>query len=84
MNLDAKVQRLHIGTHKPRIETELRELLSSHGWRCHADYSMGTSEETQWGKIKFQDGVQGWMNPGSTRFRRLRLKLRSMLLPMQG
>jgi len=60
--LDAKVQRLHIGTHRLDIETGLRELLSSHGWRCQTDYSVGTTEETPWGRINFQDGVQGWVN----------------------
>ncbi len=38
--VDAKVKRLHIGTHGKEIEAGLRQLLSAHGWQCHADYSL--------------------------------------------
>lgn len=61
--LDAKVKRLHIGTHGRAIENELRQLLTSHGWRCLADYPCFSLEETPWGPIEFQDGVQSWVNP---------------------
>lgn len=82
--LDAKVQRLHIGTHKPEIEAGLRELLTSHGWLCQTGYSVGTTDETPWGRINFQDGVQSWVNRKLTRFRWLHLKLRSILRPCKG
>ena len=64
--LDAKVKRLHIGTHGREIENELRQLLTSHGWRCLADYPCFSLEETPWGPIEFQDGVQSWVNPSLT------------------
>ena len=64
--LDAKVKRLHIGTHGREIENELRQLLASHGWRCLADYPCFSLEETPWGPIEFQDGVQSWVNPSLT------------------
>jgi FkbM family methyltransferase len=61
--LNAKVKRLFIATHKQDLEAGLRELLSGHGWRCQADYSVGSTAETPWGRITFQDGVQSWLNP---------------------
>jgi FkbM family methyltransferase len=65
--LNAKVKRLHIGTHSPLIEIGLRELLHSHGWRCLADYPAFSTSQTPWGDISFQDGVQSWVNPRLTR-----------------
>jgi FkbM family methyltransferase len=61
--LDRNVARLHIGTHDPEIETELRALLTNHGWRCLADYPSASASPTPWGAIEFQDGVQSWVNP---------------------
>lgn len=61
--LDAKVKRLHIGTHSVEIEAGLRQLLSDHGWRCLADYSLLKTSETPWGVISFDNGVQSWVNP---------------------
>jgi FkbM family methyltransferase len=61
--LDAKVDRLHIGTHGKEIESELRHLLSTHGWRCQADYSLFSTSDTPWGIVSFENGVQSWVNP---------------------
>ena len=61
--VDAKVQRVHVGTHGPDVERRLRELFSSLGWANVNDYACGTSAETPWGRIEFQDGVQTWLNP---------------------
>jgi FkbM family methyltransferase len=62
-DLDAKVKRLHIGTHGVEIEAGLRQLFSDHGWRCLADYSLQKASETPWGVIAFDNGVQSWVNP---------------------
>ena len=61
--LDLKVKRLHIGTHGKEIEDELRQILSSRGWDCLADYSLFSTSETPWGVISFENGVQSWVNP---------------------
>ena len=61
--LNAKVKRLHVGTHLPEIEIGLRELLRAHGWKCLADYPVGRTSQTSFGAIAFQDGVQSWLNP---------------------
>jgi hypothetical protein len=65
--LNAKVKRLHIGTHAGRhtdeIEAGLRKLLGGNGWQCLADYPGRGTRETPWGMIDFEDGVQSWVNP---------------------
>jgi FkbM family methyltransferase len=61
--LDAKVKRVHIGTHGKEIESELRELFRAHHWSCRADYSLHSESETPWGKLRFENGVQSWLNP---------------------
>ncbi len=49
--LDAKVKRLHIGTHGKEIEAGLRALLTAHGWECRIDYSLFSTYDTPFGKI---------------------------------
>lgn len=61
--LNTKVKRLHIGTHSEQIESGLRQLLSTHGWRCLADYSLNSTSNTHWGPIRFENGAQSWINP---------------------
>jgi FkbM family methyltransferase len=65
--LNAKVKRLHIGTHAHEIEVGLRDLLTSHGWHCLAEYPLGATANTPWGVMTFQDGVQSWINPRLSR-----------------
>ncbi len=60
--VDRKVRRLHIGTHKPEIEAGLRKLLAGLGWEKVYDFPMNSEQETSWGRIRFQDGVQSWIN----------------------
>jgi FkbM family methyltransferase len=61
--LDAKVKRLHIGTHGKEIEDGLRQLLSIHGWHCLFDYTLFSRNETPWGTVDCENGVQSWVNP---------------------
>ena len=61
--LNRKVKRLHIGTHSPVIEAELRELLSAHRWICKMDFAGSTTHATEFGTIAFGDGTQSWVNP---------------------
>jgi FkbM family methyltransferase len=68
--LAAKVKRVHIGTHSTDIEAGLRTLFNNLEWKNLNDYSIGSEPETPYGKIKFGDGVQTWVNkglPGSRR-----------------
>jgi hypothetical protein len=61
--LNAKVSRVHIGTHNQKVESGLRSLVRRLGWVCSFDFPCGGEGETLWGLIKFQDGVQSWQNP---------------------
>jgi FkbM family methyltransferase len=62
-SIDAKVKRLHIGTHSSEIEAGLRTLLNAHGWKCLVDYPLAQANETPYGTFQFVDGVQSWVNP---------------------
>jgi FkbM family methyltransferase len=61
--LDARVARLHIGTHGAAVERELRSLLGGRGWIDVRDYPANRASKTPWGRMEFQDGVQTWTNP---------------------
>ncbi|MGJ0513088.1 hypothetical protein [Methylocystis sp.] len=61
--LNSKVKRLHIGTHGCSIEDRLRRALTAHGWTCLWDYPCQAETETSYGRVRFNDGVQSWINP---------------------
>lgn len=66
--LDQKVKRIHIGTHGEDIEFGLRSLFQTLGWSNLNDYPSASESNTPWGVIKFQDGVQSWINPKLANF----------------
>jgi FkbM family methyltransferase len=61
--LAQKVKRVHVGTHSADNERRLRTLFGRLGWEKLNDYPCGADSETPWGTIRFQDGVQTWVNP---------------------
>ena len=61
-DVNAKVKRLHIATHSDEIEHRLMELLEAQEWEYRWNYGCGRKYETPYGDIKFQDGVQSWVN----------------------
>jgi FkbM family methyltransferase len=62
-DLNKKVKSIHIGTHSNLIESELEKIFKSNGWENIWNFHHGTLEETPFGKIRFSDGVQTWVNP---------------------
>jgi FkbM family methyltransferase len=58
-----KVKRMHVGTHSAENERRLRALFGRLSWENLNDYACGSEAETPWGHIRFQDGVQTWVNP---------------------
>jgi FkbM family methyltransferase len=62
VELAQKVKRVHVGTHDADNERRLRELFERLGWDNLNDYACGSVDETPWGRISFQDGVQTWVN----------------------
>lgn len=61
--LNDKVRRIHIGTHNSIAEEGLRRIFSDNGWLNIWDYQCNNTNETPYGSIFFQDGVQTWVNP---------------------
>ena len=61
--LQRRVRRIHIGTHGAAIEDSLRQAFRSMGWTCRWDFSLHGRRETPYGTVRFDDGVQGWINP---------------------
>ncbi len=61
--LQRRVRRIHIGTHGAAIENTIRQALRSMGWTCRWDFSLHGRRETPYGTVRFDDGVQGWINP---------------------
>jgi FkbM family methyltransferase len=60
--LNRKVKRIHVGTHSRVIEAGLRLFFSDMGWKCLTDYFSQQECSTPYGIIKFDDGVQTWIN----------------------
>jgi FkbM family methyltransferase len=61
--VDAKVKRVHIGTHGPKIDEGLSSLFGRLGWECVRFFRCGSTVATEYGTIFFRDGVQTWLNP---------------------
>jgi FkbM family methyltransferase len=58
-----KVHRAFVATHSEQIHQEVGELFRRAGWRCEHAFCCGKTEQTLFGAIEFQDGVQSWVNP---------------------
>jgi FkbM family methyltransferase len=61
--MTSKVKRAHIGTHGQDIEVGLRNIFKEFGWVNTYDFPKGQVNDTPYGSISFQDGVQSWRNP---------------------
>jgi FkbM family methyltransferase len=58
-----KVRRIHVETHSEKLHASIRKLFCSLGWQCHFLFEGNTGDETRWGRINFQSGIQSWLNP---------------------
>lgn len=61
--INQRVKRLHIGTHSHEIEKDLISLLKKNGWKLIVAYPCLGVSDTEFGKVKFTDGIQSWINP---------------------
>ncbi len=61
--LTATTRRLHIETHTAAVEADLRDSLSSSGWRKLRDYGCLQENQTAFGRCYMVGGVQSWINP---------------------
>lgn len=60
--LDQRVRLVHIGTHSPDIEDQLRRMFQNLRWQSLNDYGCTMTRDTPYGPVSFQDGVQSWLN----------------------
>lgn len=60
--LKSRVKRLHLATHSKEIENELRYFLKGEGWTLIDDYTCFEENDTPFGRVKFVDGAQSWLN----------------------
>jgi FkbM family methyltransferase len=58
-----KVARVHIGTHGAEIEDLVRRTFLEAGWTPGWDFAGLRCQDTPYGPIEFEDGVQTWRNP---------------------
>jgi FkbM family methyltransferase len=65
--LSRKARRLFIATHSEDIHAKIYRLLRRPGWHCEANYTLQRTHQTEFGEIKFGDGVQYWVNHRLTR-----------------
>lgn len=61
--ITAQVKKVHVATHSYEIEEGLRKFFHGLGWTLTYDYSCQGKHMTEYGEIRFVDGVQGWINP---------------------
>jgi FkbM family methyltransferase len=61
--LNRKVRRVHVETHSDRLHQKIENLLGKLGWRPLFVFGGDAADQTPWGRINFQGGVQGWINP---------------------
>jgi FkbM family methyltransferase len=57
------VRLIHVGTHAREIEKLLRRVFQKAGWVSRFDFPNESETPTEFGTIRFNDGVQSWANP---------------------
>jgi len=57
------VKRIHVETHSHKLHLGVAKLFRELGWRCHCSFEGNTRDDTVFGRINFQSGVQSWLNP---------------------
>jgi hypothetical protein len=71
--LCAKVKMVTVGTHTNpvtftrEIEDAVTEVFRKMNWINIYNFGHGAERETPFGRIKFEDGVQVWVNPTATK-----------------
>jgi len=60
--LNDKVKRIHIGTHSCANEKALFNHFSEMGWKCYNSLPCNSTQNTPYGVVTFEDGVQTWIN----------------------
>jgi FkbM family methyltransferase len=61
--LNSKVGVVHVGTHSTEVEELLSTVFRANGWLNAFSYPSRGDVNTLFGRVKFSDGVQTWVNP---------------------
>jgi FkbM family methyltransferase len=64
--LNAKVSAVHVGTHSVgtrSTDAPVRRLFKRHGWLNAFMYHSHSEARTRFGRVRFVDGAQTWVNP---------------------
>jgi FkbM family methyltransferase len=61
--INTKVKKLYVSTHSTEIDNLLYNMMASLNWKCIHAYPFQFQGDTEFGYIKFGDGVQVWENP---------------------
>lgn len=61
--IETKVKKLYVSTHSIKIDNLLYNMMASLNWKCTHAYPYQFQGDTEFGYIKFGDGVQVWENP---------------------
>ena len=60
--LDSRVRRVRVETHNRKVEAGIRLLFQGLSWMNVVNYPGVSDCNTLWGRIKFQDWHQDWIN----------------------
>jgi FkbM family methyltransferase len=61
--LNAKVKRLHLGTHGLEVHKFMWDMFFEAEWLCEYDYPPASEIETEWGNFSTSDGILAFVNP---------------------
>lgn len=61
--IKTKVKKLYVSTHSTEIDNLLYNMMTGLNWKCTHAYTYQFQGDTEFGYIKFGDGVQVWENP---------------------
>jgi FkbM family methyltransferase len=59
------VRIIHVGTHSPEVESQIRKRFARMGWLNAFSFSCYSECETPFGTVRFEDGVETWVNPAA-------------------
>jgi hypothetical protein len=53
---------VYVATHTRENEDRVRAVFRSLDWESVWDYPSGAESDTPWGRVRFEDGAQVWLN----------------------
>ena len=66
-----KARVIHVATHSPEVEAEVKALFTRAGWLNAFSFPCSSTTATPFGVLSFQDGVETWVNPSAPQVREM-------------